>query len=406
MERALGDATWAERVNVALDAINEMERAVTDGIKPDVGVYRAQILNIMTAMTQIEPVLDLWREQSAAIVAGNESIEKSYETQEVALKAMALIMQDYEGNQLGIAAAADATADATIRRLKAEAGGLVDPDFDLSGWVTLYQNIATVQADIQKAQEATAKLRDKGFKALVGEWEYTARIAQLRSELAGNTREYATALRGIIAQIEILQEQPMLLLPEEWDKLVELALQLKVELRSLVPALDELSFATASAFTLWQQALDPLASAVSSIVDGTKEMAKAFGSAMKQMLKWAVQLIAKLVIMVILMSIFNLSSGGKEGWSGALSAILGGGISSAGGGFIGPMQERAMWGRGPGLAFAGGGVGDIAPRVQSGTSGREQTVIQINGDVLDGESFMRMVDDANFKLEKRKGGGR
>ena len=62
--------------------------------------------------------------------------------------------------------------------------------------------------------------------------------------------------------------------------------------------------------------------------------------------------------------------------------------------------------RGPQLAFAGGGeFGDITPRMGAQPSGRAQTIIQIQGDVLDGEHFMRMVDSAQYKLERRKGGG-
>ncbi|MBU8871386.1 MAG: hypothetical protein KOO60_11030 [Gemmatimonadales bacterium] len=403
LERALGDDTWAERVNAALNAINEMEKGVAKGIKPDAGVYRAQILNIMTAMTQIEPVLDQWREQSLVIAASNKSVAESYETQEVALRAMALIMQDYEAHQLGIASAADDTADATIRRLKAEAGGLVDPDFGMSGWITLYQNIATVQADVRKAQEAATKLRAEGFSTLVEEWEYTTRIARLRSELAGNTREYATALSGVIAQIGALQEQPLLFTPKEWDKLVELALQLKVELKGLVAVQDELAFSTYAAFTLIQQAVNPLVSAVGSIADGADAMHQAFANAVKGMGKWALQLIAQLTTMVILMSIFNLASGGSTGWLGALKAVLGGDITSAAG--------RVGFGtKGHSLAFAGGGTdpefGGITPRTQVQPQGRSGNMIIMYGDVLDGEGFMRKVDEANYALEKRKGGRR
>ena len=136
MERALGDDAWAERVRAALDAITAIERAVGEGIKPDAGVYRAEILKLMTALGEVTPVFDVWREGSVKLIEENNRLAATYDTQEVALRAMNLIMQDYEAHQLGIAAAADATTEATIRRLRAEAGGLVDPALDMAGWVT------------------------------------------------------------------------------------------------------------------------------------------------------------------------------------------------------------------------------------------------------------------------------
>jgi len=159
------------------------------------------------------------------------------------------------------------------------------------------------------------------------------------------------------------------------------------------------AFSTAAAFSLWQQALSPIVGLVDAIGDGAQSMEEAFGNAIQSMLKWLGKLMLQMVIISILMQALNLSSGGMTGMSGALSVILGGGIGSAGrafGGFKG----------GPQLAGAGiGGFPDVTQRTRSRSPSTEQTVIQINGDVLDGEHFMRLVDTANYKLQRRKGGG-
>ena len=399
MEELFGDKTWGERVSVYVDALDAMGKAYeASDIVPDEDAWHNLVSQMGAEVLSIVPMLEPWFALSEKIRESSEGTAQQLKLQQTNIDAIKFIMEDYAGYQLGIADAWESTAEYTITALRALEEGM----HDMAGWLPLYQAIARVEKDVERAEQDRAKALGEVFDAQVESWDYSVRIAKAQAELTGNTRIYADVLRDIIPQVQQWMDATEDMPVEQMRALIELLLQLQIEYQNVIAVQEELSFATYSAFTLWQQALNPIVSAFGSIVDGSKEMAKAFGNAMKAMLKWAVQLVAQLVIMTILMSIFKLASGGMTGFGGALSAILGGGLTAAPSDFIGPMLQRGMWDRGPELAFAGG---DIAPRPQTRAGGGDTHIHMENAVVLDGEHFLRMIDDANYKLERRKGGG-
>jgi hypothetical protein len=399
MEKLFGDKTWGERVTVYVDALAEMAKAYERSeIVPDEDAWHNMVQKMGAEVLGIVPMLEPWFALSEKIRESSEGTAQQLKLQQTNIDAIKFILEDYEGYQLGIADAWESTAENTIVALRALEEGMVD----MAGWLPLYQAIARVEKDVETTEADRVKVAAELFDKQVEAWDYTVRIAEAQSKLTDNTVIYSLALETVIAQMRQLVDSGIGLTPEQWKQVHEALLGYQNALKDVLNTTNELSFATYSAFSLWQQALNPIVSLVGAIADGAKDMGKAFESAMKAMLKWALQLAAQLTILVILMSIFKLVSGGMGGFGGALSALLGGGVSPAGSDFIGPPTSRAFGMRGPELAFAGG---DITPRAQAQPGGGETHIHMENAIVLDGESFMRMVDDAQYKLERRKGGG-
>ena len=400
MASLFGDDAWGARARGYVDALREMSVAYENSkIVPDADEWHTAVQNIGKEVLGIVPMLEPLVALSKKNVEAAEAVGATYKTQEVAMAAIGLIMEEYEAHQRGIAGYAENTAAFTTESLRALEGEMIN----LSGILPLHQAIERVAKNVAAIEKDRLKGLAEIYDRTVAEFEYVVRIAKLQAELSGDTREYAGVLQTVIDQVETWMVGIDKGTAEglvQWNALREMLLVLGVEFKNVTAASDELSFSVYAGFTLMQQALSPFVSAFGAIADGAKAMKDAFASAAKGMVKWMLQLIAKLVVMVVLMSMFRVSSGDMTGWQGALSAVLGGGLS----------PERAAFGmRGPSLAFAGGGpgstFGDITPRAQPPARGRGDTIIHVHGPVYDGESFMRQVDVANYKLAGRKGGG-
>lgn len=392
-----GDEEWGARATGYVEALKQMSRAYeASGIVPDQSEWHNFVQKMGADLLSIVPKLEPMFALSEATRAAAEATVVNYQSQADALDAIKFIMEDYEGYQLGIAEAAESTAGFTITQLRLLRSQMVD----MSGLLPLYQAIAKVESDVEQIEKDRVKALAEVFDAQLAAWDYTTRMAQGQAELTDNTKVYADALTGVLAQMEAWMADPALeLTKEQWNQLREVLQGYQVELKNTGDTTNELAFSTQAAFSLWQQALSSIVNLVDAIGEGATAMDQAFSNAITSMLKWLGKLMLLMVIISILMQALNLSSGGMTGWGGALSVILGGGIGSAGrafGGFKG----------GPQLAGAGiGGFPDVTQRTRSRSPSTEQTVIQINGDVLDGEHFMRLVDTANYKLQRRKGGG-
>jgi hypothetical protein len=328
-----------------------------------------------------------------AVLAGQQQEQVGLAATEY-MKDMEKAMQRYALQREGVAGYEKYTAQ-YMREQIALGWGIVETEKQR---LQLVQYRNEVHGDIAKSDADRLKALKEAFDAQMGGYEATLRVAKLQSELTDNVQIYRDALTEVMAAMEAWANDPATkLTAEQWAIVREALLQYGVDLGNTKDETTELAFSTQAAFSLWQQALSPIVGLVDAIGEGATAMEQAFSNAIASMLKWLGKLLLQMVIIATLMSIFGLTSGKMTGMGGALSVILGGGIDPrAFGGFKG----------GPQLAGAGiGGFPDVTQRTRSRSPSTEQTIINLNGDVLDGEHFMRLVDTAQYKLQRRKGGG-
>jgi hypothetical protein len=401
MDDIFGDDTWGERVNAHARAIREMAAHYeATGIVPDEDEWNnashAFTAELLSVIPKLEPYFELSEKTRAAAEANAES----YQTQKDALEAMAFIMMEYEGHMMNIPGYAENTAEYTLDQLNM----LKDQMHDIQGFLPLYQSIQKVLDDTAAIEDDRLKTLGEVFDKQMESWDYSVRIAEAQAKLTGNTEGYAAALENVIGQMEKwLDIEDPDRTQEQIDVMIEALLGYRVALEKTKDTQDELTLAQAAGFNIAMQMMQPLLGVIDAVMSGTQSMSEAFKNAIKQMVAYVIRLIVQLATLAVIMSALGLTSGGDlTGIRGALSFMSGGGLERAARGYRG-------WVNGPTLFLAGEGgqpeYVNIAPRNRvSGGGGGGDTII-IEGPVYDGEHFMRMVDDANFKLKRRKGGG-
>lgn len=400
MAQLYGDEAWGARVQTYINALAEMHKAyLTEDILPDPSEFANIIHHIGAELVKLRTVYEPMIALSEKNEAAAKAVQLVYESMETTLTQIDMLMDEWYLNQAGVAG----YEHATTRNVKELLGLYMKLTDDLEFRVELQKRLDQLTASERAMTREQKKDSRELTERTMALWKNMKQMAETafqvgaidQTQLIQFYTDLSNAVRGFLSSPELTSDDRrsvgafltdlISLIAEGGAKLLDFSLKGEM------------------GFRLVLQGVSPLIDAFATITEGAKEMAKALSSAIRQVLKWLIQLVLQMLVVAALMSIFKLASGGgATGLLGALQVIMGAGLNpkKAQHGYRGWVTKPTM--------FMAGEHGkpefvNIAPGSGGGRSGGG--VINIYGDVNDAEAFIRKVQKANYAIERRTGGG-
>jgi len=392
MEELYGDKAWGPRVQAHVNALKAMhDTELAFEIAPDADEYVNLMHAIQAELTALVPLAHEMKATSEANQAAAEGQVNAYMSLETLLNNVDRLLKEHALNAAGIAGYEQATTE----NVRNAINFYMKINDDLEYRMKLLNHLNTLAASEKRLTKEQVELGKSQVDNALRIWGVVKQRVDHEREMGRITQqEQVAAYQQLVSVMEDFLSK-VRASKEDVQRVVDLLRELGFEIDTMNQKFD----VTGGVFNYLYNGIQSIVGAFGSMEDAAKDMHKAIGRVFKALLVEALKLLARLALMAILMQVLNLKSGNMTGWAGAVNAFFGGGVTKAQHGYKGWVNEPTL--------FMAGEHGqpefvNVSPKGHSSGSGGN--VVNLYGDVYDGEAFMRKVEEANYTLSLRRGG--